>query len=135
LHEEFKSDCHITAIEKDPLIIDAGRKYFNTSRFRNLDIQMTDAFDYVINCKEKFDMVAFDIYIDNEIPSGFETREFLMALKKLIKQNGYLVFNKNLAPISMRKNLPDLIQLFDEIYPGYKNIWIGSGTLFFIYKS
>jgi spermidine synthase len=134
IQEEFNMDCQVVAVDKDPLVIEAAKKYFNIDRFRNLEIKLADARDFVSNCKTQFDLITFDIYIDNEIPFGFESREFLLALKHLLAPKGYLVFNKNLAPLSMRENLPKLTRFFDNIYPGYSKIWVGSSSLFFIYK-
>jgi len=57
--------CRIFAIENDDEIIHLGKKYFNTQRFTNLELIKEDAFSYVLNCKDKFDLILFYIYIDN----------------------------------------------------------------------
>ena len=57
-------NCRMTAIEYDPVILEIGQKYFNTQRFSHLDIHLTDAYDFVLNNDETYDLIAFDVYID-----------------------------------------------------------------------
>jgi spermidine synthase len=135
LQEELKKDCYVTAIELDPLIIDLGKKYFNTGRFKNLEVHMVDAADFVSKCTDKFDLVAFDIYIDNDVPDHIETIEFLANLKRLLSEEGILVYNKNLHSTAMQQSLPGFLKIFREIFPGFKTVKAGEKSKFLFYYS
>jgi spermidine synthase len=135
LQEEYGLNCKITAIENDPVILELGQKYFNTQRFRDLDIHLTDAFDFVLNNDETYDLIAFDVYIDDRIPGKFESSEFLNALKGMLSKNGLLVFNKDTHSAEMRKQLAVTESLFRDIFPEYRKDEISRGSYFFSYKN
>lgn len=135
LQEEIKKNCFITAIEKDPVIFDLGKKYFDTNRFKQTDLLETDAIEFVANCRKKFDLIVFDIYIDNKIPSEFESVEFLENMKNLIEQNGLLVFNKDINNHEMYDGLKNLENKFDMILPGNKKLQVMKNNWFFIWEN
>ena len=133
LQEEYQLNCKITAIEYDPVILELGQKYFNTQRFRNLDIHLTDAYDFVLHNDDKYDLIAFDVYIDDKIPGKFESPEFFKALKGLLAKNGMLVFNKDTHSSEMRKQLSNTEALFRDIFPGYRKDEISRVSYFLSY--
>jgi spermidine synthase len=131
LQEEYGLNCKITAIENDPVILELGQKYFNTRRFSNLTIHLTDAYDFVLNNDETYDLIAFDVYIDDNIPGKFESQEFLQAIKSMLAKNGMLVFNKDTHSAEMRKQLTTTETLFGKIFPGYRKNEITRGSYFY----
>lgn len=130
LQEEYKLNCKITAVEYDPVIIELGEKYFNTQRFHNLTLDQTDAYDFVLNNNQTYDLIAFDVYNDDSIPSKFESQEFLNALKGLLKTNGMLVFNKDTHSPEMKTKLDKTEALFTKIFPNYRKDEISKGSYF-----
>ena len=135
LQEEYMLNCRMTAIEYDPVILEIGQKYFNTQRFSHLDIHLTDAYDFVLNNDETYDLIAFDVYIDDSIPGKFETPEFLRALKNRLSKNGMLVFNKDTHSPDMKKQLAKTEELFKEIFPGYRIDEITRGSYFLSFEN
>lgn len=133
LQEEYKLNCHITAIEYDPVILELGQKYFNSQRFRNLDIHLTDACDFVLNNDDTYDLIAFDVYIDDQIPGKFETAAFISALKTRLAKNGMLVFNKDTHSPDMKRQLAKTEELFRQLCPDYHIDEISRGSYFFSY--
>ena len=130
LQEEYNLNCKITAVEYDPVIIELGEKYFNTQRFHNLTLQLTDAYDFVLNNNQTYDLIAFDVYNDDSIPSKLESPKFLKALKGLLKSNGMLVFNKDTHSPDMKAQLEKTEALFSEFFPGYLKNEITKGSYF-----
>lgn len=135
LHEEFKISCSVTAIEKDPIILEIGEKYFNIQRFKNLKINISDAFEFVKNCKDKFDLIAFDVYIDNVIPSEFETKDFLLLLKNILSKEGILVYNKDISTPDMKEKLVNLKLSFKEAFNDFDFFNISKNSVFLIYEN
>ena len=135
LQEEMKRNCHITAVELDPSVIILGEKYFNTGRFRNLTVKLDDAAKFVSGCKEQFDLIAFDIYIDNDVPSHLENEAFLKQMKALLSNRGMLVYNKNLHSHEMLKQLPGFLEIFNKTFPGSLQIRLSRKSLFLYYSA
>lgn len=94
LYDEYKINCNIIGVEKDEKIINIAKKYFKTDKYKKLKILNADAYDYVLNSTEVFDLIIFDVYIDNIIPEKFETEFFLKNIDKLMTDNSMFVFNK-----------------------------------------
>jgi spermidine synthase len=116
LADDFKINCHITAVEIDEKVLTLARKYFNIHRFDTLHLICADAFQFVQSCNSTFDLIVVDIFVDDKVPVQFETPEFLLALKKLMRNNGFLFFNK----------IPDAengMKRFDNLVTHFKNIF------------
>jgi len=116
LFEKFKMNCKITAVEIDQKVIDLGKKYFNIQRFENLELICDDALEYVKNCNLKFDLVVVDIFIDNKVPSQFESGEFLASLKSLMKNKSILLFNKIVELENEAESFAKLVEKAENIF-------------------
>lgn len=84
----------ITAVDADAVIITLAKKYLQTSLKRNTNFVCSDAAAFVYDNTEKYDVVLFDVFIDNETPMPFMQKDFLLALKKCVNKNGILLFSK-----------------------------------------
>ncbi|HKR04065.1 MAG TPA: methyltransferase domain-containing protein [Bacteroidia bacterium] len=115
LFEEFKINCTITAVEVDDKVIELGKKYFNTERFEKLELICADALEFVQQCNSKFDLIVLDLFIDNKVPSQFESPGFLLALKKLMGNKSILLFNKI---VEMKD-----AESFDRLHENFKKIF------------
>ncbi len=94
LREEYNLSSKITGIEIDPAVIEAGIKYFSLDKVKNLEVLNTDAFEFITKCKQKFDLIVVDIYIDDTTPPVFESQQFISNLGRCLKDSGKVVFNK-----------------------------------------
>ena len=133
LTEEFKIKCRITAVDIDPVFIETAYKYFKIDRFENLKIVNSDAIDFLKEDRVQYDLVVFDIYIDNEVPSEFETTGFLKLLKNTIKPSGLLVFNKDVNSEKMKQSMDSFEKNFHEIFETYHRCQVVKEHYFFIY--
>jgi spermidine synthase len=93
IEEELVMHCKITAIEKDPLMIELGNKYFDLQRFKHLTIVLDDAYHYVKNCKQRFGLIIIDLFVDNYVPDPFTSEDFLKELGDLLHPEGFVLFN------------------------------------------
>lgn len=94
LQEEYQMSCKITAVDKDPVVIELGHKYFNIDRFKDLKVICEDGYDFVQRCQDTFDLIVVDIFVDLDVPSCFNDELFLQALNRLLSDKGTLFFNK-----------------------------------------
>ena len=116
LTDDYRMNCHITAIEKDRLVIEIGEKYFDAGRYKNLDLHCADAAEFVTNDREQYDLIVVDVFIDLDVPRGLETKDFLLALKSRLNPNGLLLFNKVVYNQRLKKQFPELKTLFEACF-------------------
>lgn len=128
LQDEYKKKCKILGIEKDPKVIQIAYKYFNIKHFKNLTILIEDAYDFLINDNEKFDLIVIDVYIDYKVPCNFEKKEFIEALKNSLNDRGLVVFNKLVYNKVSQTSAELLCSNFEKIL-GKTNIYKITDTL------
>ena len=93
LQDEYKKDCAIAGVEKDPEIIALAKKYFSVDKYKKLTLYCEDAYEFVQRCDKKFDLIAMDIFVDIDIPEKFLDDTFLSAVSNLLSANGILFYN------------------------------------------
>lgn len=93
IREEFKSKAYIEAVDIDPKIIEIATKDFSIDRFENIKIVLSDAKEYLSNCKDSFDLIIVDIFVIDTIPIIFTQAEFIHSLKNHLNQKGYVIYN------------------------------------------
>ncbi len=93
LRDEYKKDIKITGIEKDEVVIELAKKYFNAGSYNGLSLHCEDAYDFVRLCTEKFDLIAMDVFVDIDIPDKFSDDVFLAAVNNCLSDRGILFYN------------------------------------------
>jgi spermidine synthase len=63
------------------------------NEFSNLTIIEEDAFWYVRNAKNTYDLIIVDIFIGDKIPEVFTQETFLSNLSDLMNPNAHLIYN------------------------------------------
>ena len=90
--------AEITGIEIDPKMIQLGKKYFELDKLPHLKIIQDDAIEFIKNKKQqnkdKYDLILVDLYQGEKIVKESENREFLIAIKKRLSNQGIVVFNR-----------------------------------------
>ena len=94
LEKKFDKKYHYTGIEIDENVIYLAEKYVLSDLNSSVELFCADAFTYVMQCRDKFDLIAMDVFLDDLVPNKFESPEFLNVLKELIAENGTLLFNR-----------------------------------------
>ncbi len=119
LEEVFEKRYDYTAVELDCKVIDLAKKYVLPEIKSSVDLICQDAYQFVMNCKEKFDMIAMDIFIDDTVPSEFEKDEFLQKLKGMLSAEGVLLYNRLSFNKKDRSDTKDFYdQKFSPAFPG-----------------
>ncbi len=93
LRNDFNYGGSITAVEIDPVIISIADKEFSVVADYATKIICADAFDWVKNDVNQYDMVIVDLFIDNKVPDQFLTDEFWRRLLLKISFQGSIIFN------------------------------------------
>jgi spermidine synthase len=94
LEKNFKKKYNYTLIEIDQKIVNLAQKYTLSKLQSPINVLCADALEYVKSCSQTFDLVAIDVFIDDQIPSSFESIQFLENIKKVLSPNALLMYNR-----------------------------------------
>lgn len=98
LINKYFPNAKITGVEIDPIMIELGEQYLSLKNCKNLEIVIDDATEFVQrlcnNIKNKFDLIFVDVYCGDQVPKNCETEFFLQNLKKILRKNGMIIFNR-----------------------------------------
>lgn len=94
LEKKFKKKYTYTLVEIDQKVVNLATKYTLSELTSPLNIICMDALEYIKSCTATFDLVAVDIFIDDQIPTSFESIQFLENVKKVLSPNALLMYNR-----------------------------------------
>ena len=118
LKQKYKINCAITAIEKDEVVIELAKKYFEIEKYKPLNIVNDDAFEYVKTTYKKYDLIISDIFIDGNVPAIFATPEYLNNLKRISNEKSCIIYNKMTELPIHKKEVAEFEKLFETTFPG-----------------
>lgn len=133
LIDTFQKNCIITGVEADEVVIELAEKHFNIERFKNLDIYKTDAYTFVSGCTQKFDLIAVDIFVEDETPEKFSDNQFLLSISNLLTPTGIICYNRMLPvengeiqAVELTKSIDQLIgpNMILKYYTGGRTNWM-----------
>jgi len=93
LVDEIKFKGKITGVEIDPKVIDIANNYFGLSKVDNFEIVICDAFEFVLKCRDNYDLIIIDIFKDTEMPNFLFEDFFIHRINQLLNVNGFILFN------------------------------------------
>ncbi|MEM0517371.1 spermidine synthase [Aequorivita flava] len=130
LRETFDYKNNIVAVEIDPQIINIAKAEFAVSASEKLQIVEEDAFQFVKNSKDQFQLIIIDLFIDTEVPPIFFGKEFCINVSKLLQTEGYLIFNAGINLAKTSKTIETVSTNFgsDFQFQHYKKVQ-GTNTL------
>jgi len=126
IRKKHELNFPITAVELDPLVIELGNKYFDVCGYNNLSVVNDDAFNFVRDCSGVYDLIIIDIYINDEVPGKFHTKEFISGLENISHANTIILFNKMLKG---RKSEPEYSNLVCEMTRAFGTVGFLSYTI------
>lgn len=112
----------ISAIEKDPLIVDIAKTYFGLDTKGNVQLIIADAKDWVEKNKKSFHLVIVDLYMGRLNPSFCRQKSFLIKLKKSLMPAGQILFNAHFQPDN-RKEFEKFLTLCRTVFDRVNDIF------------
>ena len=92
----------IDVVEIDPKIIDIADKQFEIRSEGNVKIICQDAFKYLADTNEKYDVIYMDAFLKpsrdtdpNGVPLALKTQHFYQQIEQKLAPDGLVVFNLN----------------------------------------
>lgn len=118
LNKRHGIHARYTAVEIDPEVIRLAKQYGRVPEGSTVAFICMDALAYVKESNDKFDMICMDIFLDNQVPTVFESREFLQDLKALIAPEGWLLYNRLYYNAEMEATTDEFYHKeFQQVFP------------------
>lgn len=93
LVRKFWPEVKTVGVDIDRTMVQMGQKYLGLGKL-NLEVVIADAFEFCLKDKGKYDLILVDLYKGDTFPEKFEKTEFLKLVKKLLKKDGTIIFNR-----------------------------------------
>lgn len=93
LVEEIKFNGSISGVEIDSEVIEIANQYFHLNKIQNLEIIISDAFKFVFETTEMYDLIIIDIFEDDKMPVSLFEVKFINQIKTIVSKNGFILFN------------------------------------------
>jgi len=118
LEKVFKKNYRYTGVEIDENVIYLANKYVLPELKSSIEIFLADAYPFVFQNREQFDLIALDVFLDDKVPPKFEETEFLQQLKKLLTASGILLYNRlSLSKKDVRLTNTFFEEKFKAVFP------------------
>lgn len=134
---EYNMNCKIVGVEADEIVIELGKKYFDVSAIKNLDLHCKDAYDFVVTCQDRYDLIAMDVFVDKYVPGKFHEKKFIELLVKLLNEKGILFFNYISFDDKTEKGLTlifELLKLYEGLVVKCPFSITGIGNIVLVYQ-
>ena len=116
IKNDIKFKGKITGVEIDATAIEIANKYFGLNNYKNVEIIIEDAFEFVLKTKEKYDLIIIDIFQDTTMPNFLFEDFFINRIKFLLNVNGFILFNTMVLGYQDRRRNVDYKNKFDTNY-------------------
>ena len=127
LQKKYGITCPIDCVEVDPTIAALAEKYYpDAEKFRNLNIHISDASEWIQKNTAKYDLITVDLFIDLYVPTEFHTEDFLQKLRSSVNKNGILLFSRLTANYYREKILWENMK---AVFPEGIDIITGGNTI------
>ena len=120
---KYWMNVEIVGVDVDPVIVDLGKKYMKLDEY-DIKIVIEDASLFVIEEKKnKYDLVCVDVYVQDAVPKKFTQKQFIKDVKKLLSQNGVVIFNRlyygdeKIKAVNFRHKLREVFDHVETVYP------------------
>lgn len=116
IKKDIKFKGKITGVEIDATAIEIANKYFGLNNYKNVEIIIEDAFEFVLKTKEKYDLIIIDIFQDTTMPNFLFEDFFINRINFLLKVNGFILFNTMVLDYQDRRRNAVYKSKFDNNY-------------------
>lgn len=109
LRKDFHTNAQIDLVDFDSEIIEIAKQHFNLHLNKNVKLIEADAFQFMKECNQQYDLIIVDLFIDNCIPEKFLGPDFIQFLNKQLAKNGSIIFNNmsQTLPLKKRQSLEE----------------------------
>lgn len=117
LHQHNRPNIQFTGVEADKEVIRLAKKYFPIAASPYVKIIHDTAEHFAENCKDTFDIIVIDVFLEEKVPASVQSTDFLQYVKALLTKQGKIYFNKMDVPgdeldtTQLEKNLRSVFRI------------------------
>lgn len=113
----------LVVVEQNLDLIKLAQDYFGYQPTKQLKLVISDAKQYLVSSKQKFDLIIVDLYNDYSIPDEFQEPDFYRLVHKHLTSSGYLAINviSGLEPIEANL-LKQIAKSIKRVFLNYRLI-------------
>ena len=115
-------NARIDVVEIDPEVTRIAHDHLGFSRNTKIKSYNTDGRWFVMNSRDKYDLIFTDAYNDLSIPYHLTTKEFAQELKNILSPNGIILSNI-IDNFQKGAFLPSYIRTLREVF-GERNVFL-----------
>lgn len=86
-------DAEITGVDLDPAVLKVAREYFGLKDYPRIKLVAEDARWFLAQTRERYDVIAVDLYVTGTIPFFTATEEFFALARSRLTEDGLLMMN------------------------------------------
>lgn len=118
IEKKSKKPLRITAVEIDEHVLYLVKKY-SAAKFKSpVEYICGDAHAFILQNKKKYDLILFDVFIDDLIPPKFLSLSFTRKLSMSLSDSGIMLFNRiAMEPDQIMANMEYFDQVFSKVFP------------------
>ncbi|MBN3036615.1 MAG: methyltransferase domain-containing protein [Bacteroidales bacterium] len=116
LRNEQGCTGRITGVEMDREVVRLAGKYFPSGVAAADRIVVADAYNFMDQNRELFDLIVIDLYVDDRVPPVFEGRDFLEHIRRGLLPEGHAVFNKAMPKTGGEREANTLLANFELVF-------------------
>jgi len=120
--ELYYPNAQIDVVEIDPEVTRIVYSHLGLPKNTRITTYNTDGRWFVMNCKEKYDVIFTDAYNDLSIPYHLTTKEFAQQLKNILNPDGIIMSNI-IDNFQIGAFLPSYMRTLQEVF-GKKNVYL-----------
>ncbi|MEY3175348.1 MAG: Spermidine synthase [Planctomycetota bacterium] len=120
--QKYDPQVKVEAVEIDPVVVELAERYFSVRQNANVRLVVADAFEYLKQTKNKYDVIYMDAFLkpsadtdQTGVPLRLRTQQFYNEIQQLLVENGSVVFNINPHP-QMQQDLQVIAESFPQTY-------------------
>lgn len=130
LEKTYGKRMYYTAVEIDENVIYLADKYVLDELDSPIQLICADAFAFVMQCQEQFDLICMDVFLDDIVPPKFTSKNFLEALQNLLEPDGRLLFNRlALTPADLERTGRFFEKEFKPVFSGGTYLDVGGNWM------
>jgi spermidine synthase len=129
LRRDFEVRAPITAIEIDPVMVEVAREHFGLDHWRNLEVIVADASEWVGQTTRRFDLVVIDAFYEAQVPAALRTSQFARQLRERIAPGGWLLFNQVSNRPDAKRDVEACAEVFRKVLGPVRLLPVRGNTL------
>jgi spermidine synthase len=124
----------IDVVDIDPVVVEVAKSHFGFREDERMHAHVEDGRRFVEQAKERYDLIFLDGFGTDSVPAHLTTREFLAAVKSILRPRGVVV--GNLWGRDVNRMYDSMVKTYRSVYENIRIIdVIGSGNKILIASS